>query len=70
MNRAGQAVIVTVILVGLASGVAAQQGPATFFVDESRIDLGEIRAGTDAVATFTFRNTGEKDVRIIKAKPT
>jgi hypothetical protein len=44
------------------------EGPA-LSVDVARMDLGEVMAGRDAVATFTFRNTGAEDVRIIRAKP-
>lgn len=38
-------------------------------VEESRIDLGEIKAGTVAVGTFVFHNAGDIDVKIIRAKP-
>lgn len=52
-----------------ASTAGAQTAPVTFSVEEPRIDLGEVKAGTEAVATFTFVNQGTEDVRIIKAKP-
>jgi len=38
-------------------------------VENPRIDVGEIKAGSDAVATFVFHNEGPTDVKIIKAKP-
>jgi hypothetical protein len=38
-------------------------------VENPRLDLGDVKAGTDAVATFVFRNTGNAAVRIIRAKP-
>jgi hypothetical protein len=38
-------------------------------VENPRLDLGEVKAGTTAVATFVFHNDGEKDVNIIRAKP-
>ncbi|MEE4272197.1 MAG: hypothetical protein V2I67_11010 [Thermoanaerobaculales bacterium] len=45
-----------------------QVGPL-LTVEEPTIDLGEIKAGTDAVATFIFHNRGDVDVKIIRAKP-
>ena len=47
----------------------AQSAGPTFFVENARIDIGEIKAGTEAVATFVFHNEGPTDVRIIRAKP-
>ncbi len=40
-----------------------------FRVEQPKLDLGDIKSGTDAVATFVFHNPGETPVRIIKAKP-
>jgi hypothetical protein len=56
------------VLVG-AAVAGAQTAPVTFSVEEAQIDLGEVKAGTEAVATFTFVNQGTEDVRIIRAKP-
>ncbi len=70
MKRSGAMIIlVTALLVLAASWADAQTGPVTFSVDEARIELGEIKAGTVAIATFTFQNAGQEDVTIIKAKP-
>ena len=71
MKRSVATIILTIALLAVVAApwADAQTGPVTFAVEESRIDLGEIKAGTEAVATFTFRNTGAEDVRIIKAKP-
>jgi hypothetical protein len=66
--------VVTIALLAVASvciaGDAAvpASGPA-LTVEQPRIDLGEIKAGTDAVATFIFHNAGPIDVRITRAKP-
>ncbi len=40
-----------------------------FWVENASIDLGKIAAGQDAVATFIFHNDTDKEVKIIKAKP-
>ena len=70
MKRCGAMIILVAALAFLAASWAdAQAGPVTFTVDESRIELGEIKAGTEALAVFTFHNAGEEDVTIIKAKP-
>jgi hypothetical protein len=66
------AVIITVVAVALlamAMDAGAQLAGPALTVEESRIDLGDIQAGTDAVATFVFHNAGPVDVRILNAKP-
>jgi len=41
----------------------------TFYVQEANLNLGKVAAGQDAVGTFVFHNDTEKDVKIIRAKP-
>ena len=64
-------IIMTVLSVvfAVAAGAEAQSAEPTLTVEEARIDLGEIKAGTDAVATYVFHNSGPADVKIIRAKP-
>jgi hypothetical protein len=62
-------VLLTVAMVVIVDHVAAQTGGPTFSVENPKIDIGEIKAGTEAVATFVFRNDGPTDVKIIRAKP-
>jgi hypothetical protein len=38
-------------------------------VEQQTIDLGEVIAGSEAVAVFRFQNTGSAEVHIIRAKP-
>ncbi len=57
------------LLLVMATVGSAQQDEATFRVEPTEVDLGTIKAGTDAVATFTFHNDGDKEVKIIRAKP-
>lgn len=61
--------LLSVVMVAIADHVEAQSGGPTFSVENPRIDVGEIKAGSDAVATFVFHNEGPTDVKIIKAKP-
>ena len=61
--------LLTAAVVVVAGGSVGQAGGPALTVEQARIDLGEIRAGTDAVATFVFRNSGPTDVRILRAKP-
>ena len=49
--------------------VDAQSTEAAFRAENPRIDMGDIKAGTEVVATFVFHNSGPADVRILKAKP-
>lgn len=37
--------------------------------DATEIDLGEITRGQDAVANFTYHNTGDAPLKILSAKP-
>ncbi len=41
----------------------------SFRVEEANLKLGKIVAGHDAVGTFIFHNDTDKDVKIIRAKP-
>jgi len=70
MKRFAATTILTVaLLASVATWADAQSAPVTFSVENNQINLGEIKAGTDAVATFTFHNSGTEAVKIIKAKP-
>ncbi len=51
-----------------ASEIMGEQETGLRVVNE-RLDLGDVKAGADAVATFVFHNSGRTPVRIIKAKP-
>lgn len=68
-----QTVLTLVLLVAagvvIVGHVDAQADGPTFSVENPRIDVGEVKAGSDAVATFVFRNEGPTDVKIIRAKP-
>lgn len=60
--------------VGLVvAAVMVTAGPAlageALRVDETQLDLGKVKAGTDAVATFVLHNDGDQEVRILRAKP-
>ncbi len=61
--------LLSVVMVAIGDHVDAQSGGPTFSVENPKIDIGEIKAGSDAVATFVFHNNGPTDVKIIKAKP-
>ena len=37
--------------------------------EKTELDLGEVLRGKDAVATFTYRNTGSVPLHILSAKP-
>ena len=61
--------LLTVALVVTVDRADAQVTGPTFSVEEPRINVGEIKAGSEVVATFVFHNEGLTDVKIIKAKP-
>jgi len=53
-----------------AAEPAAPAGPAPHIqFDVTELDLGDVIHGQDAVATFTYRNTGAAPLHIKSAKP-
>lgn len=67
-------VLVSVLVVPARAGQESPQ-PASetvapvLRVEQSRIDLGTVRAGEVAEAVFTLHNHGDVPVKILKAKP-
>jgi len=68
------------LVVGVAQAVSAQQpsptaaaapaGPVPHITfDAKDVSLGDIVHGKDAVATFTYHNTGTAPLHILSAKP-
>jgi len=47
----------------------APAGTPHLVFDATEANLGQVVRGEDAVATFTYRNTGDAPVRILSAKP-
>jgi len=52
----------------LAPAVPAGPAPRITF-DAKDVNLGDVVRGQDAVATFTYRNTGTAPLHILSAKP-
>ena len=50
---------------------AADEGApaAVLQVEQATIDLGDVVAGSEAVAVFRFHNSSDAAVHIIRAKP-
>jgi hypothetical protein len=49
---------------------AAPTGPAPHIKFETvEVNLGDVVRGQDAVATFTYQNTGDAPLHILSAKP-
>ena len=49
---------------------AAPDGPAPHIkFDATDVNLGDVARGQDAVATFTYHNTGSAPLHILSAKP-
>jgi hypothetical protein len=61
-----------VVLLAMAGMAVAEETPvdkASFRVETTNLELGKIKAGEVAVATFVFHNDGKEPVKIIRAKP-
>jgi hypothetical protein len=56
-------------LLAVAVAAAAEDGKASFWVEDMSLDLGTVVAGETATGTFVFHNDGPEDVKIIRAKP-
>ena len=53
-----------------AAEPAVPTGPSPHVkFDSTEVDLGDVIRGQDAVATFTYRNTGSVPLHILSAKP-
>jgi hypothetical protein len=64
------AFIVTAGLLFAAAGTAADVGASTNLrVENDRLDLGRIIAGSTATATFVLHNDGDRDIKILRAAP-
>lgn len=49
---------------------AAPTGPSPHIkFDETTVNIGDVVRGQDAVATFTYHNTGDVPLHILSAKP-
>lgn len=52
------------------AAVAPPSGPAPHIkFDATNVNLGDVVRGEDAVATFTYHNTGDVPLHILSAKP-
>jgi hypothetical protein len=52
------------------AGAAAPTGPAPHIkFDAVEVNLGDVVRGQDAVATYTYHNTGDAPLHILSAKP-
>ena len=53
-----------------AAEAAPSDGPSPHIqFDKTELDLGDVIRGQDAVATFTYHNTGSAPLHILSAKP-
>jgi hypothetical protein len=77
IRRAVKMFVAGLFAVGVAQAVSAQvptpkapSGPAPHITfDAKDVNLGDVVHGQDAVATFTYHNTGTAPLHILSAKP-
>lgn len=62
-------VLAGLAIVGVTSVARADAEHKGFWVEKDAVELDKVIAGQDAVATFVFHNDTDKEVKIIKAKP-
>ncbi len=64
------AIVTLLAIAAVSSNSKMPDGQESGFrVENAKLDVGEIKGGQDAVATFIFHNNGTEPVKIIKAKP-
>jgi hypothetical protein len=77
IRRAATILIAGLLTVGAARAASAEapaaaapDGPAPRIAfDVKDLNLGDVTHGQDAVATFTYHNTGTAPLHILSAKP-
>jgi hypothetical protein len=74
MNFEVRSLAAALSLVAIAVILPAQVGDEeganpTLRVEEPNLDLGRVVAGKVVTGTFIFHNESEKDVKIVRAKP-
>jgi len=74
MGRIGRGAVLWIVLAGSlsampASGFAAETSKRVVRVENSRLDLGDVKAGTEGVGTFILHNDGDSEMRVLHAKP-
>ena len=74
MKLAGKIACAAIGVIGVLAATAPLAAdevapPPAFRVEKDTIDLGDVVAGSEAVAVFRFHNTGDSDVHIVRAKP-
>ncbi len=76
MNRNIAGFFIVLLVLAVAGPAVADNGAEkaseqkAFTVENSKVDIGVVAAGTDGIAVFVFKNNTDKDVKIIRAKPT
>jgi hypothetical protein len=61
-----------VVMLAMPVMALAEETPvdtASFRVETTNLELGKVKAGEVAEATFVFHNDGKEPVKIIRAKP-
>ena len=77
IRRAATLLVAGLFAVGAAQSLPAEEpaaavpaGPAPHIAfDAKDVNLGDVVHGQDAVATFTYHNTGNAPLHILSAKP-
>lgn len=71
VTRSAPALVGAMLMVAGAAAAdeAVETSTPAFRVEQDTVDVGQVRAGDTAEAVFHFLNTGEADVRILRAKP-
>ena len=62
-------VVAGLLVIWLAGTLSADEESRGFWVEEPKLDMGKVTAGTDVLGTFVFHNDSDADVKIIRAKP-
>ncbi len=61
----------TTMLLAAAATLTTVPGVAgaALRAEHDRLNVGEVKAGAEAVATFVLHNDGARDIKILRAKP-
>lgn len=65
----GRTCLALVVVGWLALLPATATGEGMLRIETPHLELGEVKAGTPAVGKFVFHNEGDRDITILRAKP-
>jgi copper(I)-binding protein len=65
----GLMIILPILVAAQTTGTGPLSKKPLLWVENASVDVGKVKAGEDAVATFVLHNDSNQPIKILKAKP-